>query len=104
MNRRTMTALIGQIRIPRTILHGGMTAAVLMGVLGTTPAQAQTAGIQSADTGRGEAIYLKRCVWCHGEEGDGFGPAGELLVPPPRDFTSGLYKIKTSSIKKLGIS
>lgn len=96
MNRHTMTALIGQIRIPRTILHGGMTVAVLMGVLSTTPTQAQAAGIQTADTGRGETIYLKRCVWCHGEDGDGFGPAGKLLVPPPRDFTAGLYKIKTS--------
>ncbi len=44
----------------------------------------------------GEAVYAKRCVWCHGEEGDGLGPVGERLNPPPRDFTSGSYKIRTT--------
>lgn len=75
----------------RHILHAGIAVAIGVGALGAAPAWAQ-----SGDAGRGEQIYMKRCVWCHGEEGDGFGPAGELLVPPPRDFTMGLYKIKTS--------
>jgi DMSO reductase family type II enzyme heme b subunit len=35
-------------------------------------------------------------VLCHGEEGDGLGPAAERLNPPPRDFTAGTYKIKTT--------
>jgi len=47
----------------------------------------------------GTKVYNKRCVWCHGEEGDGLGPAAELLNPPPRDFTSGMYKIKTSAFE-----
>jgi DMSO reductase family type II enzyme heme b subunit len=33
---------------------------------------------------------------CHGEEGDGLGPAAEFLNPPPRDFSLGQYKIKTT--------
>jgi DMSO reductase family type II enzyme heme b subunit len=33
---------------------------------------------------------------CHGEEGDGLGPAAERFSPPPRDFTLGQYKIKTT--------
>lgn len=45
---------------------------------------------------RGEAIYVKRCMQCHGEYGDGLGPAAERLNPPPRDFTMGLFKFKTS--------
>ena len=48
------------------------------------------------DADRGETIYMKRCVWCHGDEGDGLGPAAERLLPPPRDFTLGQYKIKTT--------
>src|SRR5262249_3349781 len=32
----------------------------------------------------------------HGEKGDGKGPAAELLDPKPRDFTSGIYKIRTT--------
>ena len=53
---------------------------------------------QSGDAARGEGIYLKRCVWCHGVDGDGDGASGDLLSPPPRDFTMGLYKIKTSPL------
>lgn len=51
---------------------------------------------QEGDPERGEEIYMKRCVWCHGDEGDGLGPAAERLNPPPRDFTLGQYKIKTT--------
>jgi DMSO reductase family type II enzyme heme b subunit len=36
---------------------------------------------------------------CHGEKGDGKGPAAELLDPKPRDFTAGVYKIRTTANK-----
>ncbi len=49
------------------------------------------------DAENGGEVYAKRCVWCHGEEGDGAGPATERLNPPPRDFTSAMYKIKTTA-------
>ncbi len=45
---------------------------------------------------KGKDIYDKRCTWCHGASGDGAGAAKDRLNPPPRDFTSGNYKIKTS--------
>ena len=32
-------------------------------------------------------------------KGDGKGPAAELLLPKPRDFTSGIYKIRTTANK-----
>lgn len=48
------------------------------------------------DASEGEKIYVKQCLGCHGEEGDGAGPAAERLNPPPRDFTLGQYKIKTT--------
>ncbi len=48
------------------------------------------------DEENGEAIYAKRCLQCHGEDGDGLGPAAERLNPPPRDFTFGLYKFKST--------
>lgn len=52
---------------------------------------------QSEGPVRGEAVYQKRCLMCHGEEGEGLGPAAEFLNPPPRDFTLGEYKIKTTA-------
>lgn len=43
-----------------------------------------------------DAIYLKRCAQCHGEDGDGEGPAAEFFYPKPRDFTLALFKYKTT--------
>jgi len=51
---------------------------------------------QAGNAVNGETIYSKHCIGCHGEEGDGLGPAAERLNPPPRDFTAGTYKIKTT--------
>lgn len=50
----------------------------------------------SGDMEQGREVYEKRCSWCHGKEGAGDGPAGEYLNPPPRDFTLGLYKWKST--------
>lgn len=41
---------------------------------------------------RGERAYLLYCRACHGEKGDGKGPAAPGLRPPPRDFTLGTFK------------
>jgi DMSO reductase family type II enzyme heme b subunit len=51
---------------------------------------------QPGDANAGKAVYELKCLLCHGEKGDGKGPAAELLLPKPRDFTSGLYKIRTT--------
>ena len=38
----------------------------------------------------GKALYLGKgtCINCHGEMGDGNGPAGKVLNPGPRNFTN----------------
>jgi DMSO reductase family type II enzyme heme b subunit len=48
------------------------------------------------DAAAGKVVYEKKCLLCHGEKGDGKGPGADLLVPRPRDFTKGLYKIRTT--------
>ncbi len=45
----------------------------------------------------GKAFYEHRCAVCHGEQGQGDGPAAEYLYPRPRDFSLALFKYKTSS-------
>jgi cytochrome c oxidase cbb3-type subunit 2 len=45
---------------------------------------------------RGQAVYLTYCAGCHGEAGDGKGPAAERLITKPRDFTSGVYKFRST--------
>ena len=45
---------------------------------------------------RGKIVYDAHCVECHGATGRGDGPAASHLVPAPRDFTSGKYKIRST--------
>src|SRR5256884_3677234 len=40
----------------------------------------------------GERAYVLHCRACHGDKGDGKGPAAPGVRPPPRDFTLGSFK------------
>jgi cytochrome c oxidase cbb3-type subunit 2 len=42
----------------------------------------------------GGPLYQKLCSQCHGEKGDGSGLAAPRLLPRPRDFTAGKFKIR----------
>lgn len=44
----------------------------------------------------GARVYAQRCAVCHGSDGRGNGPAAPSLIPRPRDFTSGLFKYKST--------
>ena len=69
------------------------------GLLGAceTPifSEAQTLGgqtISAEELNRGYELYMLNCYACHGEKGDGRGPAAPGLRPPPRNFTQALFK------------
>ncbi len=51
---------------------------------------------QAGDAVAGKLVYERRCAGCHGVKGDGQGAAAELLEPRPRDFTAGVYKIRST--------
>src|SRR5690554_5662063 len=53
------------------------------------------------DTARGAKLFALNCARCHGLQGDGHGPVGYLLHPPPRDFTRGIYKIRSTHTGQL---
>ncbi len=46
--------------------------------------------------GKGAAIYRDHCSYCHGYTGNGDGPAAAALYPKPRDFTTGIYKYRST--------
>ncbi|MGC4085827.1 MAG: cytochrome c [Vicinamibacterales bacterium] len=60
-----------------------------------------TRSVASTPTSPGRAIYEKHCVECHGRDGKGDGPAAMTLLPHPRDFTSGRYKIRSTETGSL---
>jgi mono/diheme cytochrome c family protein len=53
--------------------------------------------IKAAHLRRGEAVYSRYCVACHGVTGDGNGASAAYLNPKPRDYRAGTFKF-TSTI------
>jgi mono/diheme cytochrome c family protein len=52
--------------------------------------------LSDADASAGQALYISECSACHGERGDGQGPAADFLEPRPRDFTKKIFKVRST--------
>jgi len=79
-------------RLDRTFRSIATAFFLVSAALTAAPAFAQ-------DVNAGKAVYERKCLLCHGQKGDGQGPAAELLLPKPRDFTRGLFKIRSTANK-----
>lgn len=44
----------------------------------------------------GEPTYQRYCAGCHGDRGDGQGPAAAMLITKPRDFSKGIFKFRST--------
>ena len=44
----------------------------------------------------GRAVYLQRCVQCHGFSGDGNGEVAQHMYPRPRDYRRGIFKFTST--------
>jgi len=51
----------------------------------------------------GAALYAQRCATCHGAAGDGKGPGGAGLAPPPRDFRDPAWQASVSDAHIEGV-
>ena len=51
----------------------------------------------AATIAKGKQLYDANCVQCHGATGQGDGYGAPFLVPPPRDFTAGQFKFRTTA-------
>jgi mono/diheme cytochrome c family protein len=84
---------------PRTSIFAG--AAVLLAALCVVPTRsvrAAGADAQGAEAKNesGKTLYLRYCSQCHGEKGDGEGYAAVHLLPKPRNFTTGKFKVRST--------
>ena len=57
--------------------------------------------ISQAFTSKGEEdtaenLYQEYCASCHGVKGNGYGDFAYLVYPKPRDFTNGVFKIRST--------
>lgn len=60
---------------------------LVIGLSLTTSALAADKFALKGDASKGETTFKTLCVPCHGEKGDGTGPAGAALDPKPTNFT-----------------
>jgi mono/diheme cytochrome c family protein len=72
-----------------------LVALLCAALAGMVRVSAQDAGTD-AQRESGKRLYLKYCAQCHGENGDGEGYATPHLLPKPRDFTKGKFKVRTT--------
>lgn len=62
-------------------------AAFIAFVVAPAAAQEDAEKAAGIDTSIGASVYKSKCSFCHGENGDGQGPSGKFLKPPPGNFT-----------------
>jgi mono/diheme cytochrome c family protein len=70
----------------------------MLALLWALPGAAQVpAGAQDPASVDAARLYGAACATCHGRLGDGAGRSARLLgLPPPRDFTRGLFKLQST--------
>jgi mono/diheme cytochrome c family protein len=73
---------------------GGLIA---LSVVGAAPVlAAEPPRTTPALLSQGRAVFQRECTVCHGGSGDGKGPGAAVLTPKPRDFTNGVFKLRST--------
>jgi mono/diheme cytochrome c family protein len=54
--------------------------------------------VSAGDAAKGRPIYEKYCLLCHGPQGRGDGPQGQLMKPPATNFKSPESKSKSDAV------
>ena len=52
--------------------------------------------IEPARIAPGQIVYELNCAGCHGEKGDGAGPAARFLNPRPRNYRKAIFKFTST--------
>ena len=64
-------------------------------------AQESHVGELTGNGKRGQALYRRYCITCHGVHGDGRGESAPYLDPKPRDFTRATFKCRSTASGRL---
>jgi mono/diheme cytochrome c family protein len=82
----------------RQLKTGILAGFVWLGTVGVGIGEGQTAApaSESVLALEGRGIYRSACAPCHGQRGDGQGPAARSINPKPRDFTAGVFKFRST--------
>jgi mono/diheme cytochrome c family protein len=97
-----LTAFHGTPANPRMALPaeeadaGAAAAEAAPGAVIPALARVDKAGYDRLHLQLGREVYTRQCAACHGTTGDGKGPAGAHLNPPPRDYRNGVFKFTST--------
>lgn len=75
----TLLAMDTNMRVPLPVKKGAITPPVDVGKFSTPNPEL---------IAKGKELFNTNCASCHGETGQGNGPAGAALNPPPRNFVN----------------
>jgi len=81
--------------IGRRVCLALLIASWLAATTGAVRVTAQDVGSE-AQRQSGKTLYQQNCSQCHGDKGDGQGYATVHLLPQPRNFTTGKFKVRTT--------
>jgi len=76
---------------PSVLVPMGMLLAILVFALSD-----RSSASPEGKSAVGKELYEQFCAACHGPEGRGDGPAAVYLLPKPRDFTRGIFKLRST--------
>lgn len=103
MTRKTLLLTIGVLAALAVFAIGSHRAIGPAGralaaaaALDAPPQQPPAQGADATILARGQALFAKQCVVCHGEAGDGAGKFAYLMNPRPRNFKVGNFKLSTT--------
>jgi mono/diheme cytochrome c family protein len=95
---------MGQVRRVRVVfgflLAGVVLTFAVLKYFGSTQSAVETAEslpVEEDGPARGQRLYGQYCEQCHGEKGDGAGPAARFLYPKPRNFGEGKFRLVTTT-------
>lgn len=77
------------------------TGALALLVAVGAPLPVPRSALRAQDTTAAKIVYEKWCAGCHGDGGAGDGPGAAAMLPRPRDFTLGIYQIRTTATGQL---
>lgn len=94
-------ALVACEQVPRAVtgIPPEARARAAAWLAGDTPSGDPPPGRPAVDRGLrnlGAEVYRLRCVPCHGVNGNGRGLHAPRLAVPPRDFTTGVYELRST--------
>jgi len=87
---QSLRELAGRPRNPKIDLHGSKYDEINSKIVSQLKLDRKTLS-------EGSKLYRRHCLHCHGVSGDGRGPTGVWVNPPPRDYRQGVFKFTSSS-------